>query len=328
MLIPSLDLWENMLKKKVMPIVYEDNQATAKIIRSGKFEKLRHVDRTHGVQLSFVTEQLRAGRYEIKDCHTRAMAADVFTKFFVNKDKWVHAITLIGMWQPKTEEIKKSSVTSVRKEKGKASTLRKEDVPNTQKKSGVPAAKNSREGRLCVARAPCGAVHCGKDYHRLAWAKFCYVCQSWTCQCRVCDIGIGARSRLCCVEACCEESSCRCSTSSTGSSTGSAYGEESSCGSSTGSTTSSIHAKAKASLSCNPKAGAQQRRWPYYSASTLRPNCCHRRVQRDNRLTRLRFAPAVLIRRRSWWTSGNGIKMVCVCVLCLVSVAPLARNPV
>ena len=31
MLIPSLDLWETILKKKVLPIVYEDKQATAKI---------------------------------------------------------------------------------------------------------------------------------------------------------------------------------------------------------------------------------------------------------------------------------------------------------
>ena len=78
MLIPSLDLWETILKKKVLPIVYEDNQATAKIIRSGKFEKLRHVDRTHGVQLSFITEQLRAGRYELKDCRTRAMGGNLW----------------------------------------------------------------------------------------------------------------------------------------------------------------------------------------------------------------------------------------------------------
>ena len=35
------------------------------------------------------------------------MAADVFPKFFVNKGKWKHAITLIGMWQPKVEVTKK-----------------------------------------------------------------------------------------------------------------------------------------------------------------------------------------------------------------------------
>ena len=134
MLIPSLDLWETILQKKVLPIVYEDNQATAKIIRSGKFEKLRHVDRTHGVQLSFITEQLRAGRYELKDCHTRAMAADVFTKFFVNKDKWEHAITLIGMWR--------EGVSTTRK--GVPPTIRKDEVPSI--KSGGIKSSCKKDG--------------------------------------------------------------------------------------------------------------------------------------------------------------------------------------
>ena len=68
-----------------MPTVYEDNQSIAKVIRSGKFVQLRHVDRTHGVQLSFLTEQPRANVFDLKDGHTRAMTAYVFTKLFVNK---------------------------------------------------------------------------------------------------------------------------------------------------------------------------------------------------------------------------------------------------
>ena len=74
-------------EKGILPTAFEDNQATAKIVRSGKFEKLRLVDITHGVQLCFLTEQLRAGRYMLKDCHTRAMAAHVFTKFFTNANE-------------------------------------------------------------------------------------------------------------------------------------------------------------------------------------------------------------------------------------------------
>ena len=92
--------------------MFEDNQATVKIIHSGKLEKLRHVDRTHGVQLSFLTVQIRVNRYELKDCHTRAMAADVFTKFFVNKDKWKHAIGLIGMWHPEDSVLSEQGTVS------------------------------------------------------------------------------------------------------------------------------------------------------------------------------------------------------------------------
>ena len=33
----------------------------------------------------------------LKDCHTQAQAADIFTKHFVNPEQWDHAQTLIGM---------------------------------------------------------------------------------------------------------------------------------------------------------------------------------------------------------------------------------------
>ena len=77
--------------------VYEDNQATAKIIRSGKFPKLGHVHRCHGVQLSLLTQELNKGTYVLEDCHTKAMKADIFTKYFTDKDRWRHAQLLIGM---------------------------------------------------------------------------------------------------------------------------------------------------------------------------------------------------------------------------------------
>ena len=98
--LPSLDLWEVILGGPVTLVAYEDNQATGKVVRSGKYKALRHVGRCHGVQLSFLTETLIKGLYRLDDCHTKAMAADIFTKAFTCPKRWAHAIELIGILRP------------------------------------------------------------------------------------------------------------------------------------------------------------------------------------------------------------------------------------
>ena len=80
-----------------MPTAFEDNQATAKIIISGRAPKLRHVQRMHNVSVSWLTDALDKGVFTIADCHTKRMAADVLTKSFVSKALWEHAIGLIGI---------------------------------------------------------------------------------------------------------------------------------------------------------------------------------------------------------------------------------------
>ena len=55
--IPALDLWSLILgRNDSNPLVltlYEDNQAAAQIVRTGKTPKLRHVKRVHGISISF-----------------------------------------------------------------------------------------------------------------------------------------------------------------------------------------------------------------------------------------------------------------------------------
>ena len=58
---------------------------------------MRHVKRAHGVRLSFLTDEFKKGTFALCDCNTTAMAADIFTKHFINMMKWHHAIELIGM---------------------------------------------------------------------------------------------------------------------------------------------------------------------------------------------------------------------------------------
>ena len=69
-----------------------------KLIKSGKFEKaLGHVLRTHGINLSFSHECYKKGLFDLKDCHTKAMCADIFTKAFSDPDAWTHARLLLGI---------------------------------------------------------------------------------------------------------------------------------------------------------------------------------------------------------------------------------------
>ena len=80
--IPSLDFLDIVFGRKTHIKVYEDNEATQKILKNGKFEKaLGHVNRTHGITLSWLTDVLAQKQIVIADCHTKAMCADIFTKY-------------------------------------------------------------------------------------------------------------------------------------------------------------------------------------------------------------------------------------------------------
>ena len=77
--------------------VYEDNQAAARIISTGKFPKLRHVKRMHGISISWLNEALARDIYKLHDCHTKCQCADIFTKHFTSSCSWSHVMRLIGV---------------------------------------------------------------------------------------------------------------------------------------------------------------------------------------------------------------------------------------
>ena len=59
--LPSLDLWERILGRTPELTVYEDNQAASTIVQTGKYPKLRHVQRLHGVRISWFHDLYRKG---------------------------------------------------------------------------------------------------------------------------------------------------------------------------------------------------------------------------------------------------------------------------
>ena len=95
--IPSLDLWEKILGRTPEITLYEDNQAAATIVTTGKYPKLRHVSRLHGVNISCLHEENQRGLFKIVDCHTKRQAADIFTKPYTSADEWQHYMRLVGV---------------------------------------------------------------------------------------------------------------------------------------------------------------------------------------------------------------------------------------
>ena len=89
------------------------------MIRGGRFQVFRHVKRCHGVVLSFLTDTLKDGVYDLRDCHTDVQASDIFTKFFINPLKWKRAAELIGvMRETEYKAFNKVDRKSVRDFKG------------------------------------------------------------------------------------------------------------------------------------------------------------------------------------------------------------------
>ena len=91
---------EQVLHKDVKVEFYEDNQATIRMLETGKNPTLRHLGRTHKVDLAWMFEQFSREVFDLRYCTSEEQAADIFTKHFVNPDKWKQVTRLIGHMFP------------------------------------------------------------------------------------------------------------------------------------------------------------------------------------------------------------------------------------
>ena len=95
--LPALDFWEIILGRNNVPLtVHEDNQACIKVVQKGYSSKLRHLTRTHKIDLSSLKELLDDGTYSMQYINTEDQAADIFTKG-LPVHKWDKALELLGM---------------------------------------------------------------------------------------------------------------------------------------------------------------------------------------------------------------------------------------
>ena len=90
-----------VLERQTKLVFQEDNQATIQILKTQKNPTLRHLNRTHRVNVSWLCEVFRnLKEVELKYCKTDEMAAGIFTKAFTNPIKWNAALSLICIMYP------------------------------------------------------------------------------------------------------------------------------------------------------------------------------------------------------------------------------------
>ena len=98
--MPALKLVERILKKSPNFVFYDDNKAMIGVVRSGRNPTMRHLERSHGVSISWMHEMFTRDymylAYEVTD----RMAADIYTKAFNDGRKWKHACLQIGLLDP------------------------------------------------------------------------------------------------------------------------------------------------------------------------------------------------------------------------------------
>ena len=98
--LPALDLWEEVLKRKVECHFHEDNQACLQVIKTGRNPTMRHITRTHGVNTSWLHERVLADRIQPRYVDSKNQAADIFTKAFTSVPTFLHVRALIQVVDP------------------------------------------------------------------------------------------------------------------------------------------------------------------------------------------------------------------------------------
>ena len=155
---PAVTLWQALLPHSPKMRFLEDNQAMLQCIRTGRNPTMRHLQRTHRVQVSWVHEQYKSEHFLFNHEGGDRMPPDIFTKMFSDKAKWIEARHLINIVLPHElskiiEDCKKiykgilekpafAVVVQNTADKGDSVTggLRKDDVLVHEASSAAPAS--------------------------------------------------------------------------------------------------------------------------------------------------------------------------------------------
>ena len=96
--LPMLNLWDRLLKRPVKLRIFEDNEATIKVVKKGYSAKLKHVSRTHKVNIASLHEKISDDQCFLECISTNEQAADVFTKA-LEPAKWPRAMQLLHTYE-------------------------------------------------------------------------------------------------------------------------------------------------------------------------------------------------------------------------------------
>ena len=96
-------LWKDAFGHKIELCLYEDNEATYRILKSGKNPTMKSLPRTHGISLAQVHECVnqRDNGISIRKCEGTAQRADIFTKVFVTARDFNNARRNVNIFSEK-----------------------------------------------------------------------------------------------------------------------------------------------------------------------------------------------------------------------------------
>ena len=104
--LPALTLWEVLLGRSVQCVLCEDNETCIRVLETGRNPTMRHIGRTHKVDVAFLHERFIDGDICIEATESENQSADIFTKSFVLKEKWTRARDMIATTESLGEAFK------------------------------------------------------------------------------------------------------------------------------------------------------------------------------------------------------------------------------
>eukprot|EP00971_Amphidinium_carterae_P110799 2194824-Amphidinium_carterae.4 len=86
--LPATTILSEVMGKSVRIVFEEDNEVTISVLKSGKNPTMRHLGRTHRVNVAWSLELLEvflSDNMVLNKCDTKDQAADSFTKSFIDE---------------------------------------------------------------------------------------------------------------------------------------------------------------------------------------------------------------------------------------------------
>ena len=147
--IDLAELYSQVLGRRVMLKLREDSEACAKVVSTGYSRKLRHLKRTHKVNIAAVKEQLDRDDTQLELVNTTRQKADVFTKA-LQTAKWPAAMSLMGLTVSQYKVLT-STNTGLKQSADAAAEALQPEVPESHVQT-PPPPPSARKGRKTRAQ--------------------------------------------------------------------------------------------------------------------------------------------------------------------------------
>ena len=152
--LPLQDLLEPIFGTKTLHF-FEDNETCSLAVRTGKAPSMRHLNRTHNVDIAWLHERHEDKAFVLHDCDSASMRADIFTKPFTDKVKWSHACTQIAhvYVESKVRDNSTTHTAAPATDASASSTTLQANVPSAAPAIDASASSTALQANACTAQS-------------------------------------------------------------------------------------------------------------------------------------------------------------------------------